>query len=324
MRDPKYIYREIIKAAGVDGEIEHFQMGLTWSSCRIKQGSASSVGFAMSPQEKTRLLSWPGTLVSTSVAQLAERLLSWDNFAATSALAACNAAINNSENTLLHSAKALPRGAFPHLAVFDYFRPWLQGQKIVVIGRYPNMECALEGLNYQVLERQPQGDDLPDSAAEFILPQADWVFITATSIINKTFPRLCALSKNAVSVLMGPSTPWLDCFSQLEVDFLAGIQLLNTQKAEQIAAEGGGVRLFAEGVQYALANISQQRLGRLKNQIGACAGERERLKAAMEGWYAEGNSQRFPEFSRLAQVDEQLSLLDSAYKRLWLANQSHG
>jgi uncharacterized protein len=100
MSDAEYIYREIINAARVDGEIEYFQMGLTWTSCKIKQGAIRSLGFAMSPAEKTRMLSWPGTLVGTSVAQLAEKIMSWDSFAATMALAACNAVINHSENTL--------------------------------------------------------------------------------------------------------------------------------------------------------------------------------------------------------------------------------
>lgn len=322
MSDPHLPYNFIRQAAQIDGTIEQVQIGLTWTSCKARVQGRISCGFAMSPAEKTRLLSWPGTLAGKSIQDLSGQLLSWDNFEATIALAACNAAINCADNSLMQAAKPLPCSEHPHLAVFNYFRPWLVGQKVVIIGRYPHMDKVLKGIDYQVLERAPQQDDLPDSAAEFLLPTADWVFITSTSIINKTFPRLSELSKNAVSVLMGPSTPWLGQFSQCDIDFLAGVVPVNTEKAVQIAAEGGGIALFGEGVGYALANISQERLAYLKAHISRHFDERAKLKAAMETWYSQGNSSRFPDFNRLAHIDDELAVLDLAYKRLWLANQN--
>ena len=42
----------------------------------------------------------------------------------------------------------------------------------------------------------------------------------------------------------------------------------------------------------------------------------------METWYSQGNSSRFPDFNRLAHIDDELAVLDLAYKRLWLANQN--
>jgi uncharacterized protein len=175
MSNPHLPYNFIRQAAQLDGTIEHLQIGLTWTSCQAHAQGRYSWGFAMSPAEKTRLLSWPGTLAGKSIQELSEQLLSWDNFEATIALAACNATINRADNSLMHTAKRLPTGEHPHLAVFNYFRPWLEGQKVVIIGRYPHMDKVLKGLNYQVLERAPQQDDLPDSAAEFLLPTADWV-----------------------------------------------------------------------------------------------------------------------------------------------------
>jgi len=62
----------------------------------------------------------------------------------------------------------------------------------------------------QVLERQPGPGDLPDPMAEYLVPEADWVLLTAISIPNKTFPRLAELSHDAKLVLMGPTVPWLE------------------------------------------------------------------------------------------------------------------
>jgi hypothetical protein len=78
----------------------------------------------------------------------------------------------------------------------------------------------------------------------------DWVFLTATSIVNKTFPRLVELSENANLVLMGPTMPWLAEFSQMGIDYLAGIAVTEKEALRQTIAEGGGVRIFETGVQY--------------------------------------------------------------------------
>ena len=58
----------------------------------------------------------------------------------------------------------------------------------------------------------PRGDaraegDYPDSASESLLPECDYVFITGSSFVNKTIPRLLELSRNATTVMIGPSTP---------------------------------------------------------------------------------------------------------------------
>ena len=85
------------------------------------------------------------------------------------------------------------------------FAPHVQGTKVVVIGSYPGLEASGLLGDFTCLERRPRPGELPDTAAESILPQAEWVFITASSIANKTLPRLLTLSARARVVLMGPS-----------------------------------------------------------------------------------------------------------------------
>jgi len=57
------------------------------------------------------------------------------------------------------------------------------------------------------LEQRPQAGDLPAEAAEDILPQADVVGITGTSLINHTIEKLLDLSKGSFIVLVGPTSP---------------------------------------------------------------------------------------------------------------------
>lgn len=295
------------------GRIDRACLGLTWSYCR----SEKRLGLAMSPGESCRTLSWPGTLRGKTLSEIASWLRSWNGHEACLGLAAANAAINCVGNPVMEAAAAIPKGRSGNLAVFEYLRPRLLNRRVVVIGRYPGLEQALEGVDFKVLERQPGAGDLPDTAAESLLPDADWVFITATSLINKSFTRLAELSRNAVSVLMGPSTPWLSEFSDWGIDFLAGVRVADVELAMQVAEEGGGTRLFDGAVNYALLDIGASGMQALKTDIADTAARRATLKQAMESWYDSGNRERFPQYRELDAVDARLSTLDLRYKRQW-------
>lgn len=227
-------------------------LGLTWSYCRIQNNNTASTGFAQSSGGHCRTLTWPGTLVGKKVSALSSWLHSWNSFEATLGMALTNAVINNANNALMEMSTPIAKGEIPNLSVFEYFKPQLAGKKVVVIGRYPGMDRCFEGIDVCVLERNPSEDDLPDPAAAYVLPEADWVFITGTTLMNKTFPHIAELSRAATTVLMGPTVPWTSYFNRYNINYLAGIKVTSCQKAEQIAEEGGGTRLFDEGVQYAV------------------------------------------------------------------------
>ncbi|KMW69842.1 Rossmann-like domain-containing protein [Limnoraphis robusta] len=73
--------------------------------------------------------------------------------------------------------------------------------------------------------------------------------------MNKTFPRLAELSKDATLVLMGPTLPWLSELAEMGVNYLAGVRIINPQALRQTVAEGGGTRIFETGVQYCIQQI---------------------------------------------------------------------
>ena len=228
-------------AGGSDETARELVLGLTWTLCRGEGG----MGLAMSPAVETgietRRLSWSGTLAGRPLAELAGWIESWQPFEAAVGMAALNAALNPASK-LAQAAVPLAAG---NLAVFDHFLPHLAGRKVAVVGRYPGMERYGEELELTVIERRPGGGDLPDPAAEYLLPDMDWVFLTASSLTNKTFPRLAELARGANLVLMGPTTPWLAELAQFGVDFLAGVAVEDAAAARATVAEGGGTRLFA-------------------------------------------------------------------------------
>ena len=250
---PNKIYQLLLDtvARGNAIAVEEILIGLTWTLCCTEQAT----GLAMSPHIQTRTLPWAGTLQGRKISALAQWITSWQLHEATIGLAAINSAINH-DNALLAQAISLQKTAYPNLAVFEYFLPQLLGKKVAVIGRYPYLEQLTTQVEWTILERQPQDNDLLDTACEFVLPESDWVFVTASSLSNKTFPRLAELSRDAQLVLMGPSVPWLAEFADFGVNFLAGVAVDDATVLRQTVAEGGGVRIFQQGVTYRVAHLT--------------------------------------------------------------------
>jgi hypothetical protein len=301
----------LLDYAGSHTQVTELNIGLVWTVCK-----AQHTGLAMSPGIPTRTLSWPGTLAGKTLAELAGWITDWEPYKATVAMAAINCSLNRYE--LPSGITLLPTTKRANLAVFDHFLPQLQGKKVVVIGRYPGIEAYTEQCNLSIIERQPSPDDYPDPACEFLLPDADWVFLTASSITNKTFPRLAELAQHATTVLMGPTVPWLPELHEFAIDYLAGVEVIDPVKLYQTAAEGGGVRIFDEAVRYRVVDLTPgNSMTWLKNQIAQDYTDRQQLNQAMEQWYGAGKKGRFPEFNRLNQLTTKLSRMDSSYKRLW-------
>ena len=311
------IYRCLLeKLSDIDKPAEKIIIGLTWTLAKF----GNSYGLAMSPGYKSRTLPWSGDLCKRPIGEIAHWVKSWNGFESSVGMACINAAIN-AESEILQLAESVVATDSGNLSVFEHFLPKMKGKKVVVVGRYPGLEKIEKQLDLIVLERNPGENDLPDPACEYVIPDADWVFLSATSIINKTFPRLAELSLNANLVLMGPSLPWIEQLSEFGVDYLAGVRVVDDISLLSTVMEGGGVRLFDRAVEYCVYDFSQRHMSATREKIADVVSYRNRLKARMDAWYQTPGKGRFPESEQLSSLDEKLSGLDSRYKRLWDANQ---
>jgi Uncharacterized conserved protein len=252
---PDSIYQLLVsaalgRAAGETVTVSRILLGLNWTVAEIRLADgALSQGLCFSPVDGTRALSWPGTLAGKPASELVQWITSWNPCEAAVGTAVINALINSSP-VLLERSLSIDNELPPHLRVFGYFAPQLKNQNVVVVGHYPEMERLSQYFDYQCIERAQKPGDYPDAAADFLLPKADWVFITASSIANKTLPRLLKLSERAQVVLMGPSLPWMLEWKTFGVNYLAGVEVREPDYLHKVAAEGGGMRIFSSSVRY--------------------------------------------------------------------------
>jgi uncharacterized protein len=124
-----------------------------------------------------------------------------------------------------------------------------------VIGRFPGLDDKLPGA--LVIERNPGPRDLPEAAAERVLPGARRVIITASSLANHSLPRLLQLAPRAEISLIGPGTPLAPALFGYGIAVLAGFVLERPdQAAEAVAAGVGYGKLKAFGRRLTLRRVA--------------------------------------------------------------------
>ena len=122
------------------------------------------------------------------------------------------------------------------------------GANVVAVGHFPHVTDIAEYANLTVLERNCRdGLDTPDPACEFVLPQADFAFITGVTFINKTAPRLLALSRDALTVMVGPSVVMSPQLFGYGVHELAGSVVADPERVRFAVMNGAGP-LFGEAL----------------------------------------------------------------------------
>ncbi len=107
------------------------------------------------------------------------------------------------------------------------------GKNIAMVGHFPFAKRLRDKVHeLWVLELNPHDDDLPAEMAPEVVPQADVLVITATTLMNDTFAELMALRKDDATVmLLGPSTPLSPVMYDLGVDMLSG-SVVSTEPAK--------------------------------------------------------------------------------------------
>ena len=76
-----------------------------------------------------------------------------------------------------------------------------------------------------------------------MIPQADVVAITGSSLVNRTFDGLISLCRpDAFVVVLGGTTPLSPVLFDYGVDVVAGTQIVDIEPAVHAVSQGAGLR----------------------------------------------------------------------------------
>lgn len=236
------LYDQLIERIPTDIIVDDITVGLSWTAVTADR----YFGTAMTVREQTDCYMDPlDCRRGQPLKYLATLSKSWNFTEASIGVAAINAYYNNKETwKYLYSSGETPWKIIGSENAFDGYAQAVKGKKVAVIGHFRQLENRLvEAKRVSVLERRPTGEDYPDSACEYILPEQDFVFITGATMINKTLPRLLELSKAAQVILVGPSTPMTPILFEYGVNEMSGF-LVGSKDALIDAVSIAGHRSF--------------------------------------------------------------------------------
>jgi uncharacterized protein len=127
------------------------------------------------------------------------------------------------------------------------------GKRVALVGHFPFIsQLRTSAGELWVIEQQPAAGEYPAEAAADLIPRAEVVAITASTLINHTLDDLLALcDPHAWVMVLGPSTPLSPMFFKRGVAMLSGAQVVDEAAALRTLCQGAtfqqmeGVRLLA-------------------------------------------------------------------------------
>jgi len=218
--------------------------------------SGEGVGIASFRPYETRMPMFTKNLIGLSLREVATCIKSWNFVEASIGAAAINAYYNNPvvarENRVDFSAAM--RVEDRKFDPFIMSQNEVKGKKVAVVGHFPHLESLLEPIcDFAIIEWDPEEGDYPYPACEYLLPECDYVYLTCTSLVDKTLPRLLELSKNAKRITMvGPGTPLAPVLFDYGLGDLSGFIVKDTSRMARIVAGAEKVKIFIAGQKVAL------------------------------------------------------------------------
>ena len=212
------LYDGLISGISANSPVTGTLMGQCWTSVETED----HFGMAMTTPVDTAPRLFSHDYRGMPLAELARAARSWNLTEAGFGMAAINAYYNTPQRL-----DAL--GAYEPFDNYCTDGLDLRGKHIGVVGHLNMPESVYEqAASLRILERSPRPGDYPDSACDWLIPQCDVVIITASTLVNKTLPHLLELSRNAYTILAGPSCPMCPQLLHFGIDRIAGLVITDT------------------------------------------------------------------------------------------------
>ncbi len=120
-------------------------------------------------------------------------------------------------------------------------------RRIALVGRFPfREELKPVAAQLWVLELEPEADEYGTADAPQLIPQAEIVAITGSTLVNHTLEGILALVRPGTKVmLLGPTTPLTPILFDFGLDLLSGVQVIDIEVALASIVQGVSFRKVA-------------------------------------------------------------------------------
>lgn len=229
---PRRTYQDLAQGVG-EGVARRVVVGLNWTLVEGPDG----VGVAQTPVRDTagcygKLEA--GSYSGRPLSDLAAMIDGWNPFETAIAMAAANAYYNRFDlvGDARNGLDMVPADG-----------------RVVVVGAFPGIAERVPGCH--VIERAPKAGEYPEQAAEWLMPGADAVIATGSTLANGSLPRLLDLAQGGLMTLVGPSVPLTPRLFDHGVGILSGFvaeDIDGLVRAVCEAGAGGAIKRFGRQV----------------------------------------------------------------------------
>jgi len=220
-----------------DADVRHIMVGAHLTVvCSRRCGLASTLsGGQVYGRPKVKDA---GSLHRKSARELAEYARSDNSIEGAIGLAALNSLLQEDEER------------FVRLNAAEYLASHGRGAAVALVGHFPFVERLRPAVGeLWVLELAPEAGDFPASMAAQLLPRADVVGITGSTLVNHTLDELLGMCRPDVPiVLIGPTTPMSPVLFDHGVTVLAGTRVRDEALVLRSVSQGASLQQV-EGVE---------------------------------------------------------------------------
>jgi uncharacterized protein (DUF4213/DUF364 family) len=118
-----------------------------------------------------------------------------------------------------------------------------RGLAVALVGHFPFADrLRAEAGRLDVLELNPREGDRPAADAPRVIPRADVVAITASTLVNGTLEGLLDLARGKVVILIGPTSPFSAALFARGVSAICGSVVVDPEAALRDVSEGVSFR----------------------------------------------------------------------------------
>jgi len=234
MIQTRAVLKDILSSLELDYQVSDIRTCVFWTAVTsFRCGLASSMAAFLLPSEGHQVES-AGNLLPTGAKALAKLSLSSKILEASMGIAAINSLLPIDESLCID------------LNAEQEIRSRGEGKRVAVIGHFPfikRLRAVAQKLWVFELPGRSRPGDLIGSEIKTLLPQAEVVAITSTTLINHTLGSILNLTApDAYKIMLGPSTPLSPLLFDHGFDALSGSIVVDRNQVIDCISQGANFR----------------------------------------------------------------------------------
>jgi len=234
MEKTQALLKDILSSIHSDSKVSDIRTCVYWTAVTsFRCGLASSMATSILPSEDHQVES-AGNLLPVGAKELAKLSLSGRILEASIGIAALNSVLPIDESLCVD------------LNAEDEIRSRGEGKRIAVIGHFPfvkGLRAVAQELWVFELPGRGRPGDMTGHEIENLLPHAEVVAITSTTLINHTLGAILDLiSPDAYRMMLGPSTPLSTVVFDYGFDAISGSIVTDRDRVLNCISQGANFR----------------------------------------------------------------------------------